>query len=64
VSASKKGGDILEYLTIRQAAEKLQVSTKTITRRIQDGSLPCYRLGFRTIRIRDVDLQNYINSKK
>jgi len=54
----------LEYLTIRQAAEKLQVSTRTITRRIQDGSLPCYRLGARTIRIRSTDLENYINSKK
>lgn len=54
----------MKYLTIKQAAEKLQVSTKTITRRIKDGSIPCYKLGFRTIRIRDVDLQNYINSKK
>ena len=53
----------MEYLTIRQAAERLQVSTKTILRRIDDGSLPCVRLGARTIRIRDVDLNNYINSK-
>ena len=28
----------MEYLTIRQAAERLQVSTKTISRRIDDGS--------------------------
>lgn len=54
----------MEYLTIKQVAERLQVSTKTISRRIQDGSLPCYRLGFRTIRIRDADLQNYINSSE
>jgi len=53
----------LEYLTIRQAAERLQVSTKTISRRIDDGSLRCVRLGARTIRIRDVDLNDYINSK-
>ena len=63
VSASNKGGDILEYLTIRQAAERLQVSTKTISRRIADGSLPCVRLGARTIRIRDVDLNDYINKR-
>ena len=53
----------MEYLTIRQAAERLQVSTKTISRRIDDGSLPCVRLGARTIRIRNVDLDDYINSK-
>jgi len=58
-----KGGDSVEFLTIRQAAEKLQVSTKTITRRLQDGSIPCIRLGARTIRIRSSDLEKYINSK-
>ena len=57
------GGDILEHLTIRQAAERLQVSTKTISRRIDDGSLPCVRLGARTIRIRNVDLNDYINKR-
>ena len=53
----------MEYLTIKQAAERLQVSTKTISRRIADGSLPCVRLGTRTIRIRDVDLNDYINKR-
>ena len=53
----------MEYLTIRQAAERLQVSTKTISRRIDDGSLPCVRLGARTIRIRNVDLDDYINKR-
>ena len=53
----------MEYLTIIQAAELLQVSTKTILRRIDDGSLPCVRLGARTIRIRNADLNDYINSK-
>ena len=59
----KKGGEVLEYLTIRQAADRLQVSTKTISRRIDDGSLPCVRLGARTIRIRNVDLNDYINKR-
>lgn len=53
----------MEYLTIRQAAERLQVSTKTISRRIDDGSLPYVRLGARTIRIRNVDLNDYINKR-
>jgi len=53
----------LEYLTIRQAAERLQVSTKTISRRIDAGSLPCVRLGARIIRIRDADLNDYINKR-
>ena len=45
----------MEYLTIRQAAERLQVSAKTISRRIDDGSLPCVMFGARTIRIRNIE---------
>ena len=53
----------MEYLTTRQAAERLQVSTKTISRRIDAGSLPYVRLGARIIRIRDADLNDYINKR-
>ena len=33
------------YVTLEQAAELLQVSTRTIRRLVADGSLPAYRLG-------------------
>lgn len=52
------------YLTIKQAAQRLQVSTKTIFRRIEDGSLSCIQLGARTIRIEEEELQRYVNSHK
>lgn len=52
------------YLTVKQAAEKLQVCKKTIFRRIKDGSLPCIRLGNKTIRIKEEDFQKYIESKR
>jgi excisionase family DNA binding protein len=54
----------LEYLTIRQVAERLQVSTKTISRRIDDGSLPAIRLGDKTIRIDEAELQKYIDTRR
>ena len=33
------------YVSMEQAAELLQVSARTIRRRVADGSLPAYRLG-------------------
>ena len=51
-------------LTVKQAAEKLQVSTKTIFRRIADGSLPAYKLGVKLVRIRQSDLDEYVNRNK
>lgn len=51
-------------LTVRQAATRLQVSTKTIERRMKDGSIPFYRLGEKLIRISENDLENYITKNK
>ena len=51
-------------MTIKQAAERLSVSTKTISRRIQDGSIPIIRLGYKTIRIADADLERYLDKHK
>lgn len=38
-------------LTIQQAAEAIQVSTKTIRRAIAEGRLTGYRVGKRAIRV-------------
>jgi excisionase family DNA binding protein len=43
-------------LTIGQAAERLNVSTKTIRRLIARGDLRAARIG-RAIRLRDADIQ-------
>lgn len=52
------------YLTVKQAADRLQVSKKTIFRRIDDGSLRAIRLGSRTIRIKEDELQRYIDGHR
>jgi excisionase family DNA binding protein len=45
------------YLSIEQAAELMSMSTKTIRRRISDGTIPAYQCGRRPIRIRLEDLE-------
>ena len=45
------------YLSIEEAAEVMSLSTKTIRRRISDGSIPAYRCGRRNIRIRLDELE-------
>jgi len=52
------------YLTVKQAAERLQVCKKTIIRRIEDGSIKAVRLSHRVIRIAEEELQRYIDSRK
>jgi excisionase family DNA binding protein len=52
------------YLTVKQAAERLQVSKKTIFRRIADGSLVACRLTNKTLRIDEIDLESYMNKLK
>ena len=52
------------YLTVKQAAEILQVCTKTIFRRIEDGSLPAIRLSAKSLRIDEAELMRYIESLK
>ena len=51
-------------ITIRQAAERLDVSTKTIYRRIKDGSLPVIKLSKNSFRIDVKDLEAYIEKLK
>lgn len=45
------------YVSLDEAAEMLSVSTRTIRRRISDGTIPAYKLGKRPIRIRVEDLE-------
>ncbi len=53
-----------EWLTIEQAAAWLQVSTKTIRRYIEAGSLPAVNLGGRAIRIRRQDLEVWLQTRR
>lgn len=46
------------YLTVRQAADALQVSTKTIYRAVSDGRIECRRVGT-LIRIPQESIENF-----
>jgi excisionase family DNA binding protein len=51
------------YLTVAQAAEQIQVSTKTIFRRIEDGSIRAVKLGPKTVRISVDELDRYMQER-
>ena len=46
------------YLSLEEAAEVMSLSTRTIRRRISDGTIPAYQCGRRPIRIRLDDLED------
>lgn len=45
-----------QFVSLEQAALYLDVTIKTLRRRIADGSLPAYRLGPRLVRVSLADL--------
>ncbi len=40
------------YVSLEEAAEMMSLSTRTIRRRISDGTIPAYQCGRRSIRLR------------
>ena len=53
----------MAYITTAEAARRLSVSKKTIYRRIADGSIPASHLSEKTVRIKEADLDAYMESK-
>ncbi len=49
--------DLPIYISLEEAAQITALSTRTIRRRISDGTIPAYQLGKSTIRIRLDDLE-------
>ena len=45
------------YVSLEEAAEMMSLSTRTIRRRISDGTIPAYQWGRRPIRIRLDELE-------
>lgn len=45
------------YISLDEAAEIMSLSTRTIRRRISDGTIPAYQCGRRPIRIRLDELE-------
>ncbi len=50
--------DLPVYVSLEQAAQMMSLSTRTIRRRISDGTIPAYNCGRRPIRIRLDDLES------
>lgn len=51
------------FNTIRSLAEYFGVSVSTVKRRIKDGTLPVYRLGPRSVRIKLEDAEAAFQAK-
>ena len=49
--------DLPVYVSLDEAAEMMSLSTRTIRRRISDGTIPAYQCGRRPIRIRLDELE-------
>ena len=47
-------------VSLAAAAEQCSVSTKTIRRRISDGTLTAYRIGPRLIRVDQVEIESLL----
>ncbi len=45
------------YVSLEEAAAMMSLSTRTIRRRISDGTIPAYQCGRRSIRIRVDELE-------
>ena len=45
------------YVSLEEAAEIMSLSTRTIHRRISDGTIPAYQCGRRSIRLRLDELE-------
>ncbi len=56
--------DSEKLLTVDEVAEILRVSPSTVYRRIQAGELPAIKLGHRQVRVRQEDLDAYIEAHR
>ena len=60
MTVQKKTRPTLRLLTIEEAAAYPALSTRTIRRRIADGTLPAFRVGPRSIRVRPEHLEELL----
>ena len=53
----------VKYLTVRNVAEALQLSTKSVYGIVSRGELPAYRVGG-SVRIAQADLDAYLDARR
>lgn len=54
---------VRRQLSVAQVSKRLQCSQATIRKLIADGALRASRVTSRTIRVSDVDLEHYLDSR-
>lgn len=59
----RRSGRVGQYLTLREAADRLAVSVKTIRRLIDRGELPAVRIGG-SLRIEEAGLLAYLDRNR
>ena len=50
----------MNYITRKQAAERLSVSVRVLDGLIARGQLPAYKIGSKLVRINEADLEKYM----
>lgn len=53
-----------KYMSVKEAAEQVGVSTQTVRRWIQSGALPALRISARLYRLDQEDFEKFIQSAK
>ena len=53
-----------QLLLVESVAQRLALGVVTVKRMIRRGELPVIRLGHNTVRVRQADLDSFIESKK
>ena len=54
----------MAYLTRQQAAARLNVSVRVVDGLISRGQLPAYKVGSKLVRIRDEDIEKYMQRQR
>lgn len=53
--------ETIKWMSTKEAAEKLGVTSRTLYRFIDEGTLPAYKFG-RVIRVQESDLESFVES--
>lgn len=59
----QSGNEPIEWLTSKEAARSLGITTRTLYRLIDSGELPAYRFG-RVIRLQEAEVREFVSNAR